>query len=307
MTQSTPNPPLEQLRAIVKATISSADTELRHINRQIHERPELAWEEFFAHATITDFLEARGFAVQRSTYGISTSFEAEVGTGGRIAIICAEYDALPEIGHACGHNLIATSALAAFLAAAEALREIQKTDPDFQGRVRILGTPAEEGGGGKAKLIEAGAFADKDISIAVTAHPVNEFQLPPPSSADGPNKKSSGLAGFRLIALHSFKTEFRGQSAHAAAAPWEGHNALDAAVAAYSSVGLLRQQIRPDERVHAVIDAGGTVPNVIPDYTRMSWMVRSPTIARADALLKRVKACVDTAAAAAGCEVEYTV
>ena len=302
MTQTTSKAALEQLRAIVKATIASSDPDLRQINRQIHERPELAWEEVFAHATISDFLEARGFTVQRSTYGVSTSFEAEIGTGGRIAVICAEYDALPDIGHACGHNLIATSALATFLGAAEALRELQKKEPNFKGRVRILGTPAEEGAGGKAKLIEAGAFADKDIAIAVTAHPINEFQLPPSS-----NPKSAGLAGFRLIALHNFKTEFRGQSAHAADAPWKGNNALDAAVAAYSSVGLLRQQIRSDERVHAVIEVGGTVPNVIPDYTRMSWMVRSPTIARADALLARVKACIDAAAAAAGCEVGYVV
>ncbi|KXJ87117.1 metal-dependent amidase/aminoacylase/carboxypeptidase [Microdochium bolleyi] len=286
----------------------SNQKDLRQINRQLHEHPETAYEEVFAHQTLTDFLSSRGFTVQRSTYGLPTSFEAEIGSGGRIVVICAEYDALPQIGHACGHNLIATSSVATFIAAAAALDELQKQNPDFQGRLRILGTPAEEGGGGKAKLIDAGALADKDIAVAIMAHPVGPFQLfARNSSSEEGAKNYTGLAGFRLIASHKFRTEFRGRTAHAAGEPWKGRNALDAAVAAYSSVGLLRQQIEPDERVHAVIEVGGTVPNVIPEYTRMNWNVRSPTMARADTLLDRVKACIGAAAMATGCELEYLV
>ncbi|KAI1073815.1 hypothetical protein F5B20DRAFT_493831 [Whalleya microplaca] len=284
------------LRSVVNTTINNASQDLKKdINHALHQHPELAYEEVFAHDTITKFLENQGFNVKRSTYGLPTSFEAEVGKSGRLVVICAEYDALPNIGHACGHNLIATSSIAAFLGAARALEQSGGV-----GRIRILGTPAEEGGGGKAKLIDAGAFKD-DIAAAIMAHPMCGHQI---FKEPGPYQ---GLAGLKLIASHKFRTEFHGKTAHAAGEPWNGVNALDAAVAAYSNVGLLRQQIEPDERIHAVIEAGGTVPNVITDYTRMNWNVRSPTVARADKLLARVKACIEGAAAATGCELNYIV
>ncbi|KAI1416448.1 hypothetical protein F5Y13DRAFT_153971 [Hypoxylon sp. FL1857] len=286
---------LESLRSAVNSEIDGASEDLKEkINQTLHQHPETAYEEIFAHDTITKFLEARGFIVKRSTYGLATSFEAEVGSSGPLVVICAEYDALPRIGHACGHNLIATSSIAAFLGAAVALKQ-----SGAAGRLRILGTPAEEGGGGKAKLIDAGAFKD-DISAAIMAHPMCGHQLSNESGA------YSGLAAMKMIASHKFRTEFHGKTAHAANEPWNGVNALDAAVAAYSSVGLLRQQMKPDERVHAVIEDGGTVPNVIPEYTRMNWNVRSPTISEADKLLTRVKACIEAAATATGCEVNYS-
>ncbi|KAI0139142.1 hypothetical protein F4776DRAFT_670372 [Hypoxylon sp. NC0597] len=267
------------LRTAVITEIDGANQDLRqHINQVLHQHPETAYKEVFAHDTITKFLEDRGFTVKRSAYGLATSFEAEVGSSGPLVVICAEYDALPQIGHACGHNLIATSSIAAFLGAAAALKQSGAV-----GRLRILGTPAEEGGGGKAKLIDAGAFKD-EISAAIMAHPMCGHQL---SNESG---TYSGLAAMKMIASHKFRTEFLGKTAHAANEPWNGVNALDAAVAAYSSVGLLRQQMKPDERVHAVIEDGGTVPNVIPEYTRMNWNVRSPTISGADKLLARVKA-----------------
>ncbi|KAI1375793.1 hypothetical protein F4677DRAFT_101174 [Hypoxylon crocopeplum] len=287
---------LENLRSVVNSTIDGASQDLReNINSELHQHPETAYNEIYAHKIITKFLEDRGFTVQRSTYGLPTSFEAEFGSSGRLVFICAEYDALPEIGHACGHNLIATSSIAAFLGAAEALKQSGAV-----GRLRILGTPAEEGGGGKAKLIDAGAFGD-DIAAAIMAHPMCEHQIFNDAGS------YAGLAALKLIASHKFRTEFRGKTAHAAGEPWNGVNALDAAVAAYSSVGLLRQQIKPDERVHAVIEVGGTVPNVITDYTRMNWNVRSPTLAGADKLLARVKACIEAAATATGCELNYIV
>ncbi|KAI1099219.1 hypothetical protein F4804DRAFT_337455 [Jackrogersella minutella] len=284
---------LKKLRLVINSTIDGANQDLRkRINQELHQHPETAYEEVFAHDTITKFLEDQGFNVKRSTYGLATSFEAEIGSSGRLVAICAEYDALPEIGHACGHNLIATSSIAAFLGAAAALK-----DSGASGRLRLIGTPAEEGGGGKVKLIDAGAFSD--VAAAIMAHPMCKHQL------SGESDTYAGLAAMKMIASHKFRTEFRGKTAHAANEPWNGVNALDAAVAAYSSVGLLRQQIRPDERIHAVIEVGGTVPNIIPDYARMNWNVRSPTIAGADRLLDRVKANIEAAATATGCKLNY--
>jgi len=166
---------------------------------------------------------------------------------------------------------------------------------DIVGRVRILGTPAEEGGGGKVKLLEAGAFKDT-ISAAIMAHPMASH-----SYKDG----HSGLAGFKLIASHKLRIEFRGKPAHAGAEPYNGLNALDAAVSAYTNISMLRQQIRPDERIHGVIEQGGTVPNVITEFTRMNFNIRSPTIQRANELLARVKLCFEAAALATGCSVSY--
>ncbi|CAM1508831.1 Fc.00g025700.m01.CDS01 [Cosmosporella sp. VM-42] len=290
-----PSPQLAQAaRAIIGNCLDELNPSLQIINKLLHANPETAYKEYFAHDTLTSFLEQHGFAVTKHTYGLDTSFEAEIGEGGRLVIFCAEYDALPDIGHACGHNLIATSSLAAFLGAGRALTELKIT-----GRIRILGTPAEEGGGGKAKLIDAGAFRPpEEIAAAIMAHPVAAHQI-------GGGEEFSGLAGFKLIASHKLRVEFRGQTAHAAGEPWKGLNALDAAVSAYNNVALLRQQIQPDERVHGVIEAGGTVPNVITDYTRMNWNIRSPTISRCDILLQRVKTCFEAGAAATGCSVKY--
>lgn len=285
----------EQLRTSVGAHLDELSPQLYEVNQALHARPELGYDEVFAHATITDFLESQGFAVRRKTYGLDTSFEVTVGSGGRLVIVCAEYDALPGIGHACGHNLIATSSIAAFLGAAHALRQHLGSGA---GRVRILGTPAEEGGGGKAKLIAAGAFSpSQDVAASIMAHPITAHGI----------GGAGGLAAFDLIASLKFKVEFRGKSAHAAGEPWNGTNALDAAVGAYNNVSMLRQQIRPTERVHGVFEAGGTVPNVIPDYTRMNWYVRAPTTEQGEKLQERVHACIDAAALATGCTNNYIV
>ncbi|KAL7904863.1 hypothetical protein GGI35DRAFT_489410 [Trichoderma velutinum] len=260
---------------------------LRALNKAIHDNPELGFQEFYAVETISSFLQKHGYAVTKQAYGLETSFMAEIGSGGPIVIICAEYDALPNIGHACGHNLITTSSMAAFLGAAKVLQS-----GSFPGRVRILGTPAEEGGGGKAKLIEAGVF-DEDIAAAIMAHPLAAHQF-----AEG----YDGLAGLKFIASQKFEVEFRGRSAHAGGEPWNGVNALDAAVMAYNGISMLRQQMRPDERVHGVINDGGTAPNVITNYTRMTWLVRSPSTKRSETLLKRVQQSFNAAALSTGCE-----
>lgn len=288
-------PDLTQARDIISSHLDNLSSTLHsHINKPLHDHPETAFKEVFAHDTISAFLESQGFTVQRRTYGLDTSLEACIGQQGRQVVFCAEYDALPEIGHACGHNLIATASIAAFLAAAKALKELQ-----IPGRLRLLGTPAEEGFGGKAILVDAGAFdPPQDIAAAIMAHPMS-------SSSIGGDTSVAGLAGFKTCASHKFKVEFHGKTAHAAAEPWNGINAMDAAVSAYYNASLMRQQIRPDERIHHIIEVGGTVQNVIPDYTRMSWNVRAPTMARADALLKRVKACIEAGAAASGCTFNY--
>ncbi|UKZ75129.1 hypothetical protein TrVFT333_002801 [Trichoderma virens FT-333] len=287
---------IEQVRQLVNTHLDELSPQLRTVNKTIHDNPELAYKEFLAHDTITTFLEKLGFDVKRKTWGLDTSFEATIGSGGRQVVVCCEYDALPDIGHGCGHNLIATSSIAAFLGAAHAISKL-----GVPGRLRILGTPAEEGGGGKAKLIDAGAFSPaEDIAASIMAHPISVNLI----NGTG-NTGISGVAGFDLIASHKFRVEFRGVTAHAAGEPWNGVNALDAAVAAYSNVSLLRQQIRPDERIHGVIEVGGTVPNVITDYTRMNWYVRSPTSQRGELLVKRVKACMEAAGVATACEVNY--
>jgi metal-dependent amidase/aminoacylase/carboxypeptidase family protein len=172
-------------------------------------------------------------------------------------------------------------------------------DLGLAGRVRILGTPAEEGGDGKVKLIEAGAFdsppGEPPIAGAFLVHPMSADSLDLGSYA--------GLAGWRLIASEKLRVEFRGKTVHAAGDPWNGLNALDATVAAYNNVAMLRQQIRPDERIHGVFEDGGAAPNVVPEYTRMNWCVRSSTVKRSKLLLERVKKCFEAGAAAAGCGV----
>lgn len=283
---------VEEVRRTVNAAIDAAGDALRALNKDIHDHPETAYQEVHAHDALCTFLESQGFSVTRHAYGLETAFEASIGStaaGAREIVYCAEYDALPGIGHSCGHNLIATASMAAFLGAAKAQQEL-----GFDGRIRILGTPAEEGGGGKIKLLEAGAIP-ASTAAAIMAHPVAGHMAKIPGA--------SGLAGFKLICSHKFRVEFTGRTAHAGAQPWDGINALDAAVAAYTNVSMLRQQIRPDERVHGVIEDGGRVPNVIPQYTRMAWNVRAPKVKAANALRERVDACFHAAAAATGCKV----
>ncbi|KAG5815084.1 hypothetical protein H9Q74_010628 [Fusarium xylarioides] len=270
---------IEQSSSIIASTLDALNSAFQEVNLGIHSHPELAYQEVFAHDKLTDFLEHQGFQVKRHAWGLNTAFEATFGSGGRQVVFCAEYDALPEIGHGCGHNLIATSSLAAFVSAARALQMTK-----LPGRLRIIGTPAEEGGGGKIKLLEAGAFdPPQDIAAALMSHPTTSGP-----SSDG--LVYDGVAGTRSIAAYKTKN---------------GINALDAAVAAYVNVSMLRQQIRPDERVHGVFEDGGTVPNIIPQYTRINWCIRSPTLAGCQNLVKRVQACFEAGAAAANCKVEY--
>ncbi|KAH8645736.1 hypothetical protein BX600DRAFT_484971 [Xylariales sp. PMI_506] len=260
--------------------------EISTINKKIHSNPELAYEEFKAHDAFVEILQSLDFKVTPHAYGLETAFSCEVGSGGRLVIYNAEYDALPGIGHACGHNLIASASFASFLGVAAALKE-----SGIPGRVRLLGTPAEEGGGGKLKMIEKGAYAGADASLMV--HPGPGHKLP---------KSIRGVSLVRMLANVKRQVFFTGRPSHAAMAPWDGVNALDAVCLSYNAISMLRQQIQPTERIHGVIRKGGERPNVTPDDTCVEYYVRSETRAGAVKLWERVLKCFEGAAIATGCE-----
>ena len=248
------------------------------VSRRIHDHPELGYEEHQAHDLLTGALEDAGLETVRHAHGLDTAFTARAGTDGpEVAVLC-EYDALPGLGHACGHNLIAAAGLGAGLAAAAVAEELG-------GRIRVIGTPAEEGGGGKVRLLEAGAFEGLDAALII--HP-----------ADRDLRRISSLA------IHQLAVTYRGRAAHAAAAPHEGRNALDAAVLGYMNVAALRQHLRSDERIHGVFTDGGDKPNIVPARAAALWYVRAGTVARREALEARVLACLQAGADAAGCEME---
>lgn len=249
--------------------------ELLDVSHRIHARPELCFEEYHAHDLLTEVLSDHGLAVQRRAYGVDTAFEARLGDGPVVAVVC-EYDALPGIGHACGHNIIAASGLGAGLALAAMAAETG-------GTVAVVGTPAEEGGGGKELMLRQGAFSD--VEAALMVHPANHE-----------------LSMFNAVAVHRLTARYTGAAAHAAAAPEKGRNALDAAVLGYNAVAALRQHIGEDERIHGVFTDGGAKPNIVPATAAAEWYVRSTNLTTLEALKPRVLACLQAGATAAGCE-----
>jgi amidohydrolase len=248
-------------------------------SHEIWEHPEENFEERFAHDLLVGLLDDAGLDVEAHAFGVDTAFAARAGSGDgpTIAVLC-EYDALPGIGHACGHNIIGTAGLGAGLVAAALADELG-------GRVVVMGTPAEEGGGGKVFLAEGGAFDGVDAALMV--HPAGQ-----------------DLAAMNVIAIHQLYADYHGEEAHAAAFPHKGRNALDAAVLGYNAVAALRQHIRPDERIHGVFTKAGDKPNIVPAHTQANWFVRSTTLATLAELKPRVTACLEAGAAAAGCRCE---
>ncbi|KAA8906649.1 hypothetical protein FN846DRAFT_919027 [Sphaerosporella brunnea] len=273
------------------------------LGRKIHSHPQLAFQETFAHDAITEFFDNDDFfKVTRNAYqtlanGMSTAFlvEASAGTGGRLVVFNAEYDALsfPDDGllHACGHNLIATASVTGFLAAATALKASGATD----WRLRLLGTPAEENGGGKIILIEEGAYNGVDACLMV--HPVP--QVSGQESIDG-------VAVTEFLASQRVGVSFVGTPSHAALAPWMGRNALDACVNAYVSISTLRGQIMPNQRICGIITEGGQATNVIPSKAEAWYGIRSKDKSELDALRGRIETCIGAGAEAAGCKWETT-
>jgi amidohydrolase len=223
-------------------------------------------------------------------FGLSTSFSAEFGSGGRLVAFNAEYDALPEMRHVCGHNLIATASITAFIGVAAMLRKSKAP-----GRVRIYGTPAEEGGGGKLLLIDAKAYDVLDACLMVHPTPLWFKTFP----------QTTGSAYGTTNANVKFNVKFTGKQAHAAVAPYEGVDALDAVVLSYNGMSMLRQQIRPSDRIHSVVLEGGQRPNVITASTTMQYYVRSSSLKAARSLRERVKNCLDGAALSTSCKVEH--
>ncbi|RBA21175.1 hypothetical protein FPRO05_07489 [Fusarium proliferatum] len=280
----------DKARNIIARETNRLRSQLEKVCLDIHSHPELCYEEEFAHDTICDFLERNGFTVKRRAYDISTCFEAEIGNGEHFIIYCAEYDALPGIGHACGHNLIALSSITAFVTAAKAAVEL-----GILGRIRILGTPAEEGGGGKIRLLDAGAF--EGAAAALMSHPTSMGRI---KEVEG----LAGAAGLVTVAATKLTANFFGKAAHAGATPWQGHNALDAAVGSYVSISMMRQQIKPAERISGIITNGGTACNIIPEKTSMEYSIRSSTAHECSDLIRRVTNCFEAAAAATCCQVK---
>lgn len=261
-----------------ESAFAKVEDDLRVLSRWLYDNPEIQYQEHESSAKLAGFLSTHGFAVNHPTHGLDTAFEATVGTSGPRVVVCCEYDALPEIGQACGHNIIATAAVGAGVALAGLV-------DDLGIRVTVLGTPAEEGGGGKVDLIDARAFADAAASMMV--HPSPRDMLDP-----------------SFQARTSFTVEYYGKESHAAFAPQHGVNALDAFVQAYMNVATLRQQILPTDRVHCIIDHGGDANNIIPKYTKSTWGIRSASSERLAELIPRVHACFNAAASATGCRVE---
>ncbi|MFH2073452.1 MAG: M20 family metallopeptidase [Actinomycetota bacterium] len=259
---------------------AAVESELQEISHWMYEHPEPAFEERESSARLARFLGDQGFNVEYPAYGLETSFAARAGTAGPEVIICAEYDALPGVGHACGHNIIATAAAGAGVALAGMADQLGI-------RVTVLGTPAEEKYSGKVDLINAGAFEGAAASMMI--HPADDDTVDP-----------------RVLAVNHLIVEYRGKTAHAAASPWEGLNALDAFVQAYVNTATLRQAMYPTDKVHCMITHGGDAPNIIPSYTRSEWYVRAATDARLQELMARVQACFDAAASATACTVEVS-
>ncbi|MDE0117758.1 MAG: M20 family metallopeptidase [bacterium] len=270
----TPDAAKQQMASEVDARAAR----LLDVSHQIHETPELCFEEHTAHDLLCSVLEDEGLEVERSAFDLDTAFVARAGRAGpHIAVIC-EYDALPEIGHACGHNVIAAAGLGAGLAAAALADELG-------GRVSIIGTPAEEGGGGKCFMLERGAF--DGIGAAMMVHPANHE-----------------LTSMSTIAVEQLEVTYTGQSAHASASPHKGRNALDGAVLGYMNVAALRQHIRPDERIHGIFTRAGDKPNIVPHEAAAEWYVRSPKLDSLAELRERVVACLESGATAAGVDIE---
>jgi amidohydrolase len=260
-----------------REAVEAARDELTEISVDIHSHPELAMKEERASALLAERLEARGFAVERGTWGMETAFRARWGEGPVTVAYLCEYDALPEIGHACGHNLIATTGIGAAYGLKAALSPDQVT-------LLVLGSPAEEAIGGKAIMIERGAF--EDVDVALMAHPS------PVDIADPP-----------MYGAEECRVTYKGQAAHASVAPEAGVNALDGMVLAYQAIAQLRQHIRRDSRVHGIITHGGAAPNVVPDRAEGTFLVRALQAGYLEDLKQKVIRCFQAGAEGSGTEV----
>lgn len=270
------------LKAAAKEKLDSMRDRIIALSHRIHAHPELGFRETEASEWIAEFLSHDGFRVETGICGLPTAFSATAGSGPLNVAICAEYDALPEIGHACGHNIIAAAAVGAGIAAAQVAGEAGLT-------VTVLGTPGEEAGdaGGKVLMLERGAF--EDIHAAMMVHPSPFDNLTP-----------------SIIAASMFEVRYRGREAHASAFPEQGINAADALTVAQTAIGLLRQHILSTDRIHGITTHGGDAPNVIPAFTTAKYLVRGRTLADLEVLRPRVYKCFEAGAVATGAALEIS-
>lgn len=270
----------EALKSRAAADVDVRRNELIELSLRIHANPEIAFEEHKSAAALADYLSANGFAVERGICQIATAFRATFGSGEPRIAILAEYDALPGVGHGCGHNIIGTASCAAGIALRPLIEETG-------GTLMVIGTPAEEAAGGKVYMAARGAF--EGLECALMVHPGN---------------RNTAVA-FALACLE-LDVEFEGKAAHAAARPEAGLNALDAMVAAFVNIGLLRQQIRDSARIHGIVTEGGQAVNVIPHHTGAKLLIRSEDDEYMDEVLKpKVLGCFEGAAKATGCTLKY--
>ncbi|KAI9737951.1 MAG: hypothetical protein M1834_009321 [Cirrosporium novae-zelandiae] len=295
---------------LIEESINAHTPAIQKINDTIWSNPEVAWHERTAHDTICDYFDSLGsdYSVHRHAYGIETSFLIQATTldssiqsnRTRTIVFNAEYDALPDMvlipntdppqykpAHACGHNLIASASIAAFIACWQALKETT-----FQGTVRLLGTPAEESGGGKIKLLEAGAYNNVDACMMVHPGPLTS------------DKNLRAVSFTTSLASQRVTADFKGLASHAGFAPWKGKNALDALVTSYAAISALRQQLHPSLRVSGIITNGGTVANVIPDHTEAEYSIRAESRKELEDLLEKIIHCFEAGEQAANCTVD---
>lgn len=267
-------------KAEAKRAVDAAFGDLVTLSNTLHADPEVAWQEHRSSAAVGDALKKLGFAVTRDYLGFDTAFLATFGSGPVRIGIMAEYDALPGLGHACGHNIIAASAVGAAAGLAAVAGQAGLT-------IEVYGTPAEEGGGGKIEMLDRGAFQNLDLAMMVHPAPVN-------------------IAEARPFAVSHSHVRYTGKAAHAGAYPERGINANDAFIVAQVALGLLRQQLPAGVRVHGVMTNGGEAPNAIPEVTEGRWYVRAESLAQLVEIEARVLACFEAGALATGCTLEFT-
>ena len=270
------------LKAAVRERLEQSQDELISLSHRLHATPELGFEEEHASAWLLELLADAGFTVQHGVFDLPTAFIARAGSGPLHVAICAEYDALPAIGHACGHNIIAASSAGAGLAAARIADEAGLT-------VSVIGTPAEEvlDGGGKILLLERGAFAGVHAAMMVHPAPMDMAEMP-------------------IIAASAYHVRYKGKSAHASAFPEYGINAADALTIAQTSIGLLRQHLRPTDRVHGITTKGGDAANIIPADTTAHYYVRAQTLEDLEEVRSKVFRCFEAGAVGSGATLEVT-
>ena len=262
----------------VQAIVDGRMRDLIDLSAYLHENPETAFEERKACERITEMMRGEGFTVERGIGGLETAFKASsaYGTGHPVIAVLAEYDALPELGHACGHNLIAAMSVGAAIAANHALR-----DSGRDGTIVLMGTPAEERGGGKGILVSKGCF--DGIDCAMMIHPAAHTRV-----------QDSSLASTRVI------LRYTGKGAHAAASPWSGANALEAVIQTFNLINAWRCQLRDRSRINGIITDGGTAINIIPEHAEAQFGIRAPDRGYLDELVEIVRTCAESAAAGMG-------